>query len=304
VRALAAEADSLGVLVVSQGSTAHSLAVAGDNVFRLCPDDVQEGAAIAALLWHDGVRTIVGATRDDPGNQGLQTSTRAAFEARGGAVADGFVYPPGTTDFSATLAALEARVADAIADADPSSVAVYLTAFDEAAMLFAQATPRQLLRDVRWYGSDGVAGSTVLLAESSASFATGVGYPCPIFGLDPYDAVRWQPIADQVRAATGIDPDAFALSTYDAVWLAAEAYLESGGVDDIDSFKDAFARIAADSSGITGALRLNESGDRATGTFAFDAICPTTGGPDWRQVGTYRPDVADSEAISFPGCAD
>lgn len=304
VRAVAGEADTRGVLVVSQGSTAHTLAIAGDNVFRLCPDDVQEGAAIAALMAKDGVQVIVGATRGDAGNQGLQTSTRAAFEARGGSVSDVFVYAPGTTDFANTIAALEAAVAQATEEHGAAAVAVYLTAFDEAAMLFAQATDIAALRGVRWYGSDGVAASPALLVESAAAFATAVGYPCPIFGLDPNDAARWQPIASAVETASGIEPDAYALSTYDAVRLAADAYQEAGGVDDIEAYKRAFARLADGYTGVTGSLQLNAAGDRATGPFDFDAICPASAGHAWRQVGTYRPDAAAADAVSFSGCPD
>jgi len=304
VRAVAGDADARGVLVVSQSSTAHSLAIVGDNVFRLCPDDVQEGAAIAALMWQDGVRAIVGATRDDPGNQGLQTSTRAAFEAVGGSVIDVVVYASATTDFANTLTALDAGVAQGAAAHGASAVAVYLTAFDEAALLLAQAGGNQRLRGVRWYGSDGVVASPALLVDSAAAFAVAVGYPCPIFGLDPNDAEAWQPVASAVRAASGIEPDAYALSTYDAVWLAADAYLQVGGVDDIAAYKAAFARLADGYTGVTGSLRLNAAGDRATGTFDFDAICSAPDGYAWRQVGTYRPDVAAADAISFSGCPD
>src|SRR5207249_3028799 len=45
VRAVRTAARSLGVVVVSQGSTAHSLAISGDNVFRLVPDDRREAEA-------------------------------------------------------------------------------------------------------------------------------------------------------------------------------------------------------------------------------------------------------------------
>src|SRR5919201_2548325 len=50
VRAVRAAAASLGVVVVSQGSTAHSLAISGDNVFRLVPDDRREAEVMVALL--------------------------------------------------------------------------------------------------------------------------------------------------------------------------------------------------------------------------------------------------------------
>ena len=44
VAAIKDEAESLDVLVVSQGSTASSLAIPDDNVFRFVPTDHVEGA--------------------------------------------------------------------------------------------------------------------------------------------------------------------------------------------------------------------------------------------------------------------
>ena len=52
-----------------------------------------------------------------------------------------------------------------------------------------------------------------------AGFAASVGYPNPIFGLPDTLRNRWQPIADEIEARTGITPDAFALSTYDALFV-------------------------------------------------------------------------------------
>jgi branched-chain amino acid transport system substrate-binding protein len=139
VRAVKPLADQQGLLVISQGSTAHSLAVPGDNLFRLCPDDEQEGPAIAALMIADGSEAIVGISRGDDGNLGLQTSTGASFTTRGGTVLDGIVYPTDQSDFGAIAADLDARVAAAIATHGADAVGVYLTAFDEAALLFAAA---------------------------------------------------------------------------------------------------------------------------------------------------------------------
>lgn len=79
VRAIKPLADRLGVLVVSQGSTASSLALAGDSIFRFCPTDVEEGKAIAGLMSKDGITTVVPLWRGDPGNDGLHDSTEAAF---------------------------------------------------------------------------------------------------------------------------------------------------------------------------------------------------------------------------------
>src|SRR5205814_303035 len=93
-------ADAHNILVISQGSTASSLAIPGDNIFRLCPNDTREAEAIVALLWHDGIRTIVPLWRNDTGNNGLHDSVQAAFENLGGTVMAGCQYQPTTTDLA------------------------------------------------------------------------------------------------------------------------------------------------------------------------------------------------------------
>src|SRR5205814_5810749 len=97
-------ADAHNILIISQGSTASSLAIPADNIFRLCPNDMREAEAIVALMQHDGIHAIVPLWRDDAGNNGLHDSVKAAFENLGGTVTAGFQYQPTTTDFSAATA--------------------------------------------------------------------------------------------------------------------------------------------------------------------------------------------------------
>lgn len=107
-------ADAHNILVISQGSTASSLAIPGDNIFRFCPNDTREAQAIVALLWHDGIRTIVPLWRNDAGNNGLHDSVQAAFESMGGSVATGYQYQPTTTDFSMATASVASQIEDLI----------------------------------------------------------------------------------------------------------------------------------------------------------------------------------------------
>ena len=58
-------ADAHDILVISQGSTASSLAIPGDNILRFCPNDRREAEALVALLQHDGIRAIVPLWRND-----------------------------------------------------------------------------------------------------------------------------------------------------------------------------------------------------------------------------------------------
>src|SRR6266699_2321857 len=110
VRMIKPFADAHNILVISQGSTASSLSIAGDNIFRLCPDDRLEAKAIVALMQHDGIQAIVPLWRNDAGNSGLHDSVEAQFEALGGTVASGFQYEPTTTDFSAATTTVASQI--------------------------------------------------------------------------------------------------------------------------------------------------------------------------------------------------
>ena len=287
-------ADAHNILVISQGSTASSLSIAGDNIFRLCPDDRLEADAIVALMKHDGIQHIVPLWRNDAGNNGLHDSVQAKFQALGVeyTVAAGFQYEPTTTDFTAATSSIASQI-KSLQDggAQASTIAVYLAAFDEVVDVFHSAQTNSdpnatTLRSPRyWYGSDGVALSAALTGDANAAaFAESVDYPNPIFGLPDSLQSEWQPIADEIEARTGIKPDAFALSTYDVLFVIQRALQDVGDLKNFAAFKEAFLNEADVHSGITGSLELNSAGDRANGDFDFWAVRNDA----WIRTGTYN----------------
>jgi branched-chain amino acid transport system substrate-binding protein len=283
-------ADAHDILVISQGSTASSLAIAGDNIFRFCPNDMREAEAIVALMWHDGIRTIVPLWRNDAGNNGLHDSVQAGFQTLGGTVASGYRYEPTTTDFSAATTAVASQIVSLTGGgSDPSTIAVYLAAFDEVVDVFHSAQTNDALSSTAWYGSDGVALSAVLPADSSAAaFAINAGYPNPIFGLDDALQSEWQPISDAIEARTGITPDAFALSAYDALFVVQRALQDvAGDLKNFGNFKAAFVTEANAYEGVTGSTALDSAGDRLNGDFDFWAVSLENGSYGWVRVGAY-----------------
>ena len=282
-------ADAHNILVISQGSTASSLAIAGDNIFRFCPNDKREAAAIVALMQHDGIHAIVPLWRNDAGNNGLHDSVKAAFENIGGTVTSGFQYQPTTTEFSAATASVASQIQSLVtAGADPNSIAIYLAAFDEAVGVFHSAAANPTLSSARWYGSDGVALSAALTGDASASaFAASAYYPNPTFGLDDALQNLWQPVADAIEARTGITPDAFALSAYDALFVVERALRVTGNLKDFSSFKSAFVDAANAYSGVTGSTALDTAGDRLSADFDFWAVRQVNGTFSWVRIGTY-----------------
>jgi branched-chain amino acid transport system substrate-binding protein len=282
-------ADAHNIIVISQGSTASSLAIAGDNIFRLCPNDRREAAAIVALMEHDGIRNIVPLWRNDAGNNGLHDSVKAQFEALGGTVASGFRYEPSTTDFSEATTSIATQIGALIGSgANSSTIAVYLAAFDEVVDVFHSAQPNATLSTTTWYGSDGVALSSALTGDATAAaFAASVNYPNPIFGLPDSLQSEWQPIVDAIEARTGIKPDAFALSTYDALFIIQRALEDVGDLKNFANFKAAFVSEADAYEGITGSMALDSAGDRLNGDFDFWAVRLENGSYTWVRTGTY-----------------
>jgi branched-chain amino acid transport system substrate-binding protein len=289
VQAVKPWADSSGVVLISQGSTASALSIAGDNVIRLVPDDVREAEALVALLAADQIHALVPAWRGDVGNEGLYASTSRLFEAAGGTVAAGVRYAPDTRDFSGLVSTLRAQVEEMIAHHGAGSVAIYLAAFDEVVGIFDLAQHDPVLSSVHWYGSDGVALSDALLADSGAArFAEQVRYPNPLLGVDERQRDRWQPIADRIAGVTGTPPDAFGLTAYDAAWIAVLAQLFAGSQPGAAGLRQAVISTANRYDGITGPTTLNEAGDRRTGNFDFWAVRGVDGGHHWVRVARYE----------------
>ena len=283
-------ADANNILVISQGSTASSLAIPNDNIFRFCPNDIREAEAIVALMQHDGIRAIVPLWRNDAGNNGLHDSVQIRFQALGGTVTPGFRYEPTTSDFSAAESSVSSQIANLIAGGtNPSSIAVYLAAFDEVVGVFDLAWNYPALVNTVWYGSDGVALSAVLLDDPVAGdFAIHSRYPNPIFGLPDALQNRWQPIANAIEARTGITADAFALSAYDALFVVQNALVHANPQKNFGNFKAAFVNEADHFNGVTGSTALDAAGDRENGDFDFWAVRLQDTRVTWVRIGTYN----------------
>ena len=272
VAAIKTYVNDNGLLLISQSSTAGSLAIANDNVFRLTPSDTLEAVALVGLMKADAVTTVIPFWRNDAGNIGLQVATRALFGA--GSVKAGIQYEATATDFSAPLASLKTQVQAAITErGGVTGVAVAHAGFDEVVEIFKLAALDPVLSSVRWYGTDGTALNEPLRTNAvAAAFAKKVNFWTPTPGVDEGARARWEPVATRIAAKAGAQPDAFALAVYDAVWIAAQAYLATGGTGHVSNLKSALVTAADAFYGASGWTKLNAAGDRKFGDFDFFAL--------------------------------
>jgi branched-chain amino acid transport system substrate-binding protein len=312
VAAIKDEAATLGVLVVSQGSTASSLAIPDDNVFRFVPTDHVEGKAITDLMVKDGATQVVPMWRNDAGNQGLSDTVRSTAPAQGATVSEGYRYEPDTTDFTTGLQAITTEVNDAIATVGVDKVAVYLAGFEETADVLAAAKAIPDLAGVRWYGGDGSAQATALIDDADgAAFAVQAhGYPSPLVALPADRATKDAALIKLISKKAKAPADAFTLAAYDALNVSAKALVAAGTSPDNAALQSAFTTAADGYQGVTGTIELDAAGDRTTAPYAFWSICASgssgtsNGPPKWVRTGLWEP-AADPTApatLTSDGC--
>ena len=278
------------LILISQSSTAGTLAIANDNVFRLTPSDTLEAVALVGVMKADAMKTIIPFWRNDAGNVGLQVATRALFGAVG-TVKAGVMYEATTTSFAASLAALKTQVQAAITErGGTAGVAVAHAGFDEVVEIFKLAAADPVLASVRWYGTDGTALNEPLRTNAvAAGFAKTVNFWTPTPGVDEGAKDRWQPVATRIAAkANGAQPDAFALAVYDAVWLTAQAYLAAGGKGHTTALKSALVTAAGGFYGASGWTKLNPAGDRQFGDFDFFVLSQNGSNFTWGLAAQYN----------------
>lgn len=280
-------ADEKNILVVSQGSTAGSLAISGDGIFRFCPGDVVEGPAIARTMFAEGKRVVITLSRDDAGNKGLQTSVGSSFTALGGQVDAIAPYPTNLNGFDNYLGTLKVKLQNYINSQGASKVAVYLASFDECVALFKQASSDPIFSSVQWYGGDGVVLSAALTGDAqAAAFAVTTKFIAPNFGLPTIPHPDLATISAAIKSATGIEADAYALAAYDAVWVIAKTATAMPITNtSYDLTKKVFNIESSKYFGITGPVLLNAAGDRSTGSFDYWGIVLEGGSYKWKLVG-------------------
>ena len=280
-------ADSLGILVVSQGSTASSLAIANDMVFRFVPGDQIEGAALANSIKNAGKQALVTLARNDAGNLGLQSSVGNNFTNLGGNVISVGAYETTTTDFTTVLADVKSQIIGLNSTYTNDQIAVYLASFDEAVAMFNQASSDPILFGVNWYGGDGFVKNSALLQDPLASqFAVATNFFCPDFGLPLSTEYLWSAIISTIDGMTGIQSDAYTLAAYDAMYVISKLVENEDGIPgNSASLQSAFLNASNGYSGATGIISLNDNGDRSSGSFNYWGLENVNGTYQWVFVG-------------------
>src|SRR5918997_1219060 len=292
-------ADENGILIVSSSSTAASLAIPNDNVFRFVPDDTHQADALAKQMWDEGTRVVIPIWRTDVFGNDHQSSLKESFEKLGGKVVDGIGYDPPIGNFAASLhrinfivweqelKSLTSKVNDAVKQYGADKVGVYIIAYDEIVPILIQANRHQDLQSVRWYGSDGSAQNEGLTRNiEAAEFAVKTNFLNPIYSVNASDSFK--KLEARIVEEIGEVPRSYAQVAYDEFWVAALTLKNHNRTqqNDINSLREGFINTANFYTGVTGRTELNDAGDRKNGSYDFWAVQPLS--KDVKSKGSFE----------------
>lgn len=288
VRSIKGYCDANKILAISQSSTAPDMAIEGDYIFRFCPTDkLGQGPAIGRLMYDEGKRYIIPVTRNDAWGVGLEDATKKKFVTElGGTFLTGIRYDPEATSFTTEAADLATKVQDAISSYGAANVAVLHISFEEVNTFMTSAMGHAVLDDIKWYGSDGTAGSGAMLEDANVrDFAMSVEYPSTIFA--PTESEKWEMVRQHIKSELGREPESYSYAIYDIVWAYALS-LMAVDVYDADAVKAVLPTITETMFGASGWITLDPAGDRQAGDYDIFQITEiATGQYDWKKVGKY-----------------
>jgi branched-chain amino acid transport system substrate-binding protein len=137
--------------------------------------------------------------------------------------------------------------------------------------MMIQADRHANLASVRWYGTDGSAQNEELVKnEDAAKFAIKTSFINPIFAVE--ETERFISVSEQVTEEIGHTHRSYAEIAYDALHIAVESSMAVEGEFDMVNLHQSLVSNANSYDGITGAMALNDAGDRESGSYDFWSV--------------------------------
>ncbi|MDO5540695.1 MAG: ABC transporter substrate-binding protein [Eubacteriales bacterium] len=253
--AVSAEAANDNMFLLTPSGSAVDCITAGDNLFRVCFADPDQGTASAKYIGENGLAEKVAAIYDssDVYSSGIYATFKAEAENQPfEIVAESAFTADSKTDFSAQIQAAK----------DAGAELVYMPFYyNEASIVFTQAASMDY--SPLWFGVDGMDG--ILSVEGfDTSLAEGVMLLTP-FSADAEDDLTKNFVA-KYQEQFGEIPNQFAADAYDGIYIMKAALEQCGATPDMDAsaisdaMKAAMTEITVD--GLTGAgMTWNAEGE-------------------------------------------
>ena len=232
-----------GILQISPASTNPALTdEGGDNVFRVCGRDDQQGGIAAQFLADNFADANIAIVHDRTAyGKGLADATLAELNNLGVTEALYQAYTPGESDYSALITRLNAENVDVL----------YVGGYHTEAGL--------MVRQMREQGMETqlISGDALVTDEFWAITGDAGEGTMMTFGPDPRNFEAAGDLVERFRAE-GIEPEGYTLYTYAAIQVFAQA-AEEAGTTDLDAVIEAIR--AGSFETVIGTLTFDDNGD-------------------------------------------
>lgn len=294
------------MLGISSASTSPILAIANDNLYRLCPTDLVQAPAIAEMLWSWGIEAIVVFQRAGAWGDGIYNILETEFPNRGGVILDRIRYAADTKEFSTYLDRMNQIITNAIEEYGAEHVAIQWMGGVAPAVVITQSEDYPALRKILWFGCEN-AGRNQIVIDDAGESAVGLRVFSSMMG--PAGGWKWDNFEARFVDSVKLVPNFYSGCEYDAAWTLALAMLETGSLDATDII-NVYPEVTSSYFGVTGWTELDEAGDRKPGTFDIYGYCLIDGKPSFQKYGEYDGreievnwflDVLEEQGLSPPG---
>jgi branched-chain amino acid transport system substrate-binding protein len=275
------------MLLISPSSTAQTLAIPDDNLFRLCPDDTIQGSLLARMISSRGIENVVVLQRDDTWGNGLFNVFMAEY---GGNILGRFVYPGDKWDnFHSYLADANAAASSV------ENVGVLLISLGEVTQIIIEASDGMYPniygqlgpepRDPPWFGTEASGRSQDILdwAPDQAVHLTILSaLPAPP------NTAKFNDLNERYQRHAHQEAWFYTATQVDCAWILTQAVLETqlstSGTDIAKVLPD----IASRHYGYSGWCLLNDAGDRESSNFdIWGFYRQADGTPAFKRYGLY-----------------
>lgn len=274
------------MILISSSSTSPILSIAGDNLYRMCPNDFVQAAALAAMWESWDVDTILIIQRGDTWGDGLYNLFSLELKNRDIEELGRLRYSGSDTDRTNIIQQANHEITSALSEYNRKKIGIQFFSFSEIRTLQIQASSFPNLLDVIWMTTES-GGRSQRTLDEAGQWAVKTRHFSPLMSV-PYNE-RWYKYEEKYFSATGVYPSYYDAALYDAAWVLALAILQSSSMD-AHVVKKSLRDVAALHYGITGWCKLDETGDRTPQMYDIWGFYedPDFGGYEYRTFGTYN----------------
>jgi branched-chain amino acid transport system substrate-binding protein len=246
------------MLMWSSSSTSPLLAIDDDNLFRMCPTDLIQAPAIAAMLKAHGIKAIVVMQRGDAWADGIYNYLEPAYTDAGGVIIEKIRYAGEATEFANYLQTADNLLEDAIAEYGIDHVGFEIIAFAEFVVMATQAEDYPSVYGVTWFGSDGTTLSQQICddaPEQANHLKIHSTYAAPA------ESEKFNDLYARYFALVSQPFGYYSACAYDIGWVLTESMLNAQSTDALDLIPIQHD-TAFNNFGASGWNRLDVAGDR------------------------------------------